>query len=499
MVFQICSPVCTELEIIVMDWLGKFIGLPKEFLSSDDGKGGGIIQGSGSEAILVSVLAAREKAVRRVLLSRPELTESEIRGRLVAYSSDQSNSSIEKAGIISAVQMRLLPSDENCGLCSQILEKAITEDIANGKFPIACITTFGTTGTCAYDNLEVIGPICRKYNIWIHTDGAYAGAALCCPEYRYLMRGLEYSDSFNFNLHKWMMVNFECCAMWFRDSSQVVDAFCVNRIYLDHKYQNETSKAPDYRHWQIALGRRFRSLKVWIVLRTFGAEKLREHIRHDIRLAEMFANFIRSDDRFEVITKNSLALVCFKLKHSCKLTELLIERITARNQIYMIKATFRGELIIRFVVCGWKPEARDMEFAWNEIRNEADKLFKLIGTKVIQNGDIDLNALSEPCIDSDLLNDEIRKEQISRKFLEKNGTEQDIIGIEEKFDDIKLNGSKPVNGKTKTLPTINGITNGETNGRIINEFPMKNGKLMDNEISPFSSDINVHIDAEKTK
>lgn len=478
-----------------MDWLGKFIGLPKEFLSSDDSNGGGIIQGSASEAILISVLAAREKTVRRVLLCRPDLTESEIRGRLVAYSSDQSNSCIEKAGIISAVQIRLLPSDENCGLCSAILEKAISEDIANGKFPIACITTFGTTGTCAYDNLEVIGPICKKYNIWLHTDGAYAGAALCCPEYRYLMRGLEHSDSFNFNLHKWMMVNFECCAMWFKDSSQVVDAFCVNRIYLDHKYQNESSKAPDYRHWQIALGRRFRSLKVWIVLRTFGAEKLREHIRHDIRLAEMFANFIRSDDRFEVITKDSLALVCFKLKHSCKLTELLIERITARNQIYMIKATFRGELIIRFVVCGWKPEARDMEFAWNEIRNETDKLFKLIDSTVChirQNGDI------PPELKTNLLNgnEEMRMEQISRKFLEKNGTEQDIIGIEEKFDNINLKEKKinKCNGdKTNT------VCNGLTNGRLINELPTKNGKLIELEGSAFSSDINVHKDAEKIK
>lgn len=372
---QICSPVCTELEVIVMNWLGKFLDLPAHFINTPTGRGGGIIQGSASEACLIALLVARERTVRRVLLERPDLDERTIRGRLVAYSSDQSNSCIEKSGIIAGVQMRLLQSDENCSMRATALERAIAEDVRAGRFPTCCIATFGTTGTCAYDNLERIGPVCRANQIWLHTDAAYAGAALCCPEYRPLMRGIEFSDSFNFNLHKWMQVNYECTAMWFRDSSLVVEAFTVNRIYLDHKYENRSARAPDYRHWQIALGRRFRSLKVWIVLRTFGAEKLRERIREDVRLAEMFAARLAADERFEVITRDSLALVCFKLRAGCRMTELLIERITERNQIYMIKAKFRGQLIIRFVVCGWKPEEQDMEFALREIRDEADKLF----------------------------------------------------------------------------------------------------------------------------
>lgn len=358
-----------------MNWLAQFLDLPAQFHNTPDGHGGGIIQGSASEACLIALLVARERTVRRLLLERPDLDETAIRGRLVAYSSDQSNSCIEKSGIIAGVPMRLLQSDEQCALRQDALERAIAEDVSAGRFPCCLIATLGTTGTCAYDNLERIGPVCTANHVWLHTDAAYAGAALCCPEFRPLMRGIEHSDSFNFNLHKWMQVNYECTAMWFRDSRLVVEAFTVNRIYLDHKYENRTSRAPDYRHWQIALGRRFRSLKVWIVLRTFGAEKLRERIREDVRLAELFAERLQADERFEVITRDSLALVCFKLRAGCRMTELLIERITERNQIYMIKAKFRGELIIRFVVCGWKPEERDMEFALREIGAEADRLF----------------------------------------------------------------------------------------------------------------------------
>lgn len=358
-----------------MNWLAQFLDLPAQFHNTPTGRGGGIIQGSASEACLIALLVARERTVRRLLLERPDLDETAIRGRLVAYSSDQSNSCIEKSGIIAGIQMRLLQSDEQCAMRQDALERAIAEDLSAGRFPCCLIATLGTTGTCAYDNLERIGPVCAANHVWLHTDAAYAGAALCCPEFRPLMRGIEHSDSFNFNLHKWMQVNYECTAMWFRDSSLVVEAFTVNRIYLDHKYENQTSRAPDYRHWQIALGRRFRSLKVWIVLRTFGAEKLRERIREDVRLAELFAARLQADERFEVITRDSLALVCFKLRAGCRMTELLIERITERNQIYMIKAKFRGELIIRFVVCGWKPEEQDMEFALREIVQEADRLF----------------------------------------------------------------------------------------------------------------------------
>lgn len=359
-----------------MDWLGRFLGLPDAFLKSSGGTGGGVIQGAASEAILVAVLTAREKAVHRLKNEYPDLTESEIRGRLVAYSSDQSNSAIEKAGILAAVPMRLIQADNDNRLTGQLLQAAIDEDVANGKFPVVCVATFGTTGTCSFDNVEEIGPICQENNIWLHIDAAYAGAALCCPENRYRMAGIEWADSFNFNLHKWMMVNFDCCAMWFKNSSAVIDAFTVNRIYLDHKHQGTSDRAPDFRHWSINLGRRFRSLKVWIVLRTLGAEKLRGHIREQIGLAQMFENLVRSDQRFEIVCETSLALVCFRLKGDCSLTKKLLDRITARKQLYMIHAKFRGKLMIRFVICGYNPNENDMLFAWNEIKSQADILLK---------------------------------------------------------------------------------------------------------------------------
>lgn len=267
---QICNPACTELEVIVMDWWGKFLNLPKAFLNCSEGPGGGVIQGSASEAILVAILTAREQSVQRLLVENPNLIENDIRGKLVMYSSDQSNSTVEKMARLAAVTIRLLPVDEESALRGDTFRAAIEEDIKSGKVPIICIATLGTTVSCAFDNVTEIGPICRDHKIWLHIDAAYAGSALCCPEFQSLMQGLDYGDSFNFNPYKWMMINFDCCGMWLKDADKVVSAFTVERIYLKHKFQGE-SKAPDYHHWQIPLGRRFRALKIWITLRTIGA------------------------------------------------------------------------------------------------------------------------------------------------------------------------------------------------------------------------------------
>lgn len=234
---QLCSPACTELEVIVMDWLGKLLNLPEEFLNCHDGPGGGVIQGSASDSILIAVLAAREQSVRRVGEESPDMTESDIRGRLVAYSSDQSNSAVEKAGILAAMPMRLLTTDAKCALRGDTLRKAIEEDLAMGNIPSVCIATLGTTGTCAFDDIEEIGQVCKEYNVWLHIDAAYAGAAFCCPEYHHLMKGVELAESFNFNAHKWMMVNFDCCAMWLKNADLLVQAFNVDRIYLQHRFQ----------------------------------------------------------------------------------------------------------------------------------------------------------------------------------------------------------------------------------------------------------------------
>lgn len=354
-----------------MDWLGKFLNLPEAFLNCSEGPGGGVIQGSASEAVLVAVLTAREQAVQRLKVERPELSEGEVRAKFVVYSSDQSNSCVEKSALLAAVPIRLLSADDEMSLRGETLRAAIEEDIRDGKIPICCIATHGTTGTCAFDNLLEIGPICQEYNIWLHIDAAYAGSALCCPEFRPLMPGIELADSFNFNLHKWMMVNFDCCGMWFKNADQVVDSFNVDRIYLKHQFQGE-SKAPDYRHWQIPLGRRFRALKVWIMLRTVGLENIRTRIRKHTQLAKLFENKVLNDSRFEIVAKPVLGLVCFRLKGDCGKTQQLLDKISERKKLYMIPAKCHGKLMIRFVICGIEPEERDIDFAWNEITSQAD-------------------------------------------------------------------------------------------------------------------------------
>uniref|UniRef100_A0A336N4C3 CSON011113 protein n=1 Tax=Culicoides sonorensis TaxID=179676 RepID=A0A336N4C3_CULSO len=369
----ICSPACTELEVIMMNWLGKFINLPEEFLNCGQGNGGGIIQGSASEAILVAILTAREQTVRRFKQKYPEMDEGLIRSKLVGYSSDQSNSCVEKGGILGAVPLRLLPADKNCILQGDTLKKAIEEDLAKGLIPCVCIATMGTTGTCAFDDIPGLGEICNKFNVWLHIDAAYAGSFFCLPEYQHMMTGIELSDSFNFNLHKLMHVNFDCCAMWLKDVDSVVQSFTVDRIYLAHQFQGQ-SLAPDYRHWQISLGRRFRALKVWFTLRSYGKEKVRELLRHRIRLAEVFEQKLRTDDRFEVVFSAYMGLVIFRLVKGCEYTKKLLEKLNENKNLYLIPATYDSLFVLRFVICGLDPQDKDIDFAWNEIKSITDFL-----------------------------------------------------------------------------------------------------------------------------
>lgn len=368
------SPACTELEVTMMDWLGKLIGLPEEFLNCSDGPGGGIIQGSASEASLVALLAAKEKSVQRVKNEQPELDDGIIKSKLVAYTSDQSNSSVEKAGLLGSMIMRLLPTDENCSFRGSTLESAVIKDMEQGLVPCCVIATLGTTGTCAFDSLLELGPICMKNNLWLHVDAAYAGAAFICPEFRHHMAGVEYADSFNFNPHKWLLVNFDCSAMWVKNANDLVDAFSVERIYLAHQKQG---LAPDYRNWQIPLGRRFRSLKLWFVLRLYGASGLRTHIRKQVQLVQHFEKMLLEDPRFEVVTRAVMGLISFRLKGPDHLTKKLYEQLISAHKIYLTAATHSGRFMIRFVVCSRFSEEKDINFAWQEICSKADAVMSI--------------------------------------------------------------------------------------------------------------------------
>ncbi|KAL4708154.1 hypothetical protein ACJJTC_009933 [Scirpophaga incertulas] len=364
------SPACTELEVVTMNWLGKLLGLPEEFLNCSPGRGGGVIQGSASEATLVGLLVAKDKIVRKLLQDHPSLDDGDIKKKLVAYTSDQCNSSVEKAGLLGAMKMRLLKSDSEGRLRGEMLKKAFDEDIAMGLIPCYVIANLGTTGTCAFDPLYELGPICNEYDVWLHVDAAYAGTAFICPEYRHLMKGVELADSFDFNPHKWMNVNFDCSAMWVKDGHDLIKAFDVQRIYLDD-IKTET-KIPDYRHWQMPLGRRFRALKLWTVLRIYGAEGLRSHIRNHISLAQHFARLVRTDDRFLVEPEPSMGLVCFRFKQGDNVTKTLLERLTKKKNVYMVAGSYRGRYVIRFVVCSRLTNKDDIEFSWNKIKEEAN-------------------------------------------------------------------------------------------------------------------------------
>lgn len=216
-----------------------------------------------------------------------------------------------------------------------------------------------------------MGPVCNEEKVWLHVDAAYAGSAFICPEFRYLMKGIERADSFNFNPHKWMLVNFDCSAMWLKEPAWVVNAFNVDPLYLKHEQQGS---APDYRHWQIPLGRRFRALKLWFVMRLYGVENLQAHIRKQIQLAHEFEDLVRSDDRFEVTSEVLMGLVCFRLKGENETNEKLLKRINGRGTIHLVPSKIGDTYFLRMAICSRYTESSDIQLSWNEVKAAADEV-----------------------------------------------------------------------------------------------------------------------------
>ncbi|OQV26042.1 Histidine decarboxylase [Hypsibius exemplaris] len=362
------SPACTELETIVMDWLGKMIGLPQEFLHSTSNKmsdGGGVIQTTASEATFVALLAARTEAIRRVRQIRPDLDDAEINSRLVGYCSDQAHSSVEKAGLIGLVKLRLVNSDAQMSLRGEAFRSAVEADVADGLIPFFLCATLGTTGACAFDNLMELGPICQEENIWMHLDAAYAGSAFICPEYRSYLQGAEYAQSFAFNPSKWLMVHFDCTAMWVKNSRALHRTFCVDPLYLRHE---KSGDAIDYMHWQIPLSRRFRALKLWFVLRSFGVKGLQNHIRHGVALAKKFEEMLRTDLDFEIPAERILGMVVFRLRGENERTEMLLKQLNRSGLIHMVPASLHNRYVIRFTVTSPYTTLEDITRDFNIIR-----------------------------------------------------------------------------------------------------------------------------------
>jgi len=362
------SPACTELETHVLDWLVPALGLPEKFLSTNTG--GGVIQDTASSATLCAVLAARERATNFSSNRRG------CREELVAYTSAQAHSSVEKAVKIAGIgheNLRLIEVDERFAMRPEALARAIEEDRAAGKLPFFVCATVGTTSSNAIDPVPQIGRICGEHGLWLHVDAAMSGTAALCSEFRHLHNGVEHADSYCFNPHKWMFTNFDCDCFYVDDRVSLVKALGVLPEYLRNQ-ATESGAVIDYRDWQIPLGRRFRSLKLWFVLRYYGIEGLQFHVREHVRLARQFAGWISEDERFELAAPAPLNLVCFRLKAGDDQNQVLMDSLNRSGDLYLTHTRLNGRLTLRLCVGQTNTQERHVTTAWNRIRGEASRL-----------------------------------------------------------------------------------------------------------------------------
>ncbi|XP_045474538.1 tyrosine decarboxylase-like [Harmonia axyridis] len=367
------SPACTELETIVLDWFGKAIGLPDQFLSyPEESRGGGVIQTSASECTLVAMLAARAQAIKRLKQQHPNVEEGVLLSKLMGYCSREAHSSVEKDAMISFVKLRILEADDNASMNSETLRLAMEEDESNGFVPFFVSSTLGTTSCCSFDNIKEIGEVVQNFQcVWLHVDAAYAGNAFICPELKYLLEGIEYADSFNTNPNKFLLTNYDCSCMWVRDRFKLTSALVVDPLYLQHGYSNSTI---DYRHWGVPLSRRFRSLKLWFVFRCYGISGLQSYIRHHLKLAKQFEALVKSDSRFELCHKVVLGLVCFRLKGSNRANEKLLSNINESGKLHMVPASVKDTYFIRFCVVAQHATEDDITYAWDVITEFATEI-----------------------------------------------------------------------------------------------------------------------------
>lgn len=413
----LCSPACTELETVVLDWLAKALNLPSEFLSTSKNGGGGVIQGSASEAIVTCMVAARERYLHAkcdeegLEVNSPEREDriAHLRGRLIALSSDQAHSSTHKGAMIAGTRYRSIPTkhENNLTLSPKDLEAVLADCKANGLEPYYLTLTMGTTSTCSVDDLAALRPILAAHpNLWIHIDAAYAGAALICPEhssnYSHL---LTVADSFDMNMHKWLLVNFDASCLYVQNRNHLTRALSISAAYYDNKH-TDSGLVTDYRDWQIPLGRRFRALKIWFVMRSYGIEGLQNHIRKTVKIGEYFASLVRSrTDLFEIVGKPAFALTCFRVKPSIlsstsgpgnepaeagfappaateedleqesnTITKKINDLITDRGEIFMTSSNAAGKAFFRVVSANANAEEKYVKAAFDTIVSTTEEV-----------------------------------------------------------------------------------------------------------------------------
>lgn len=364
----VTSPACTELETHVLDWLADMLGLPGKFKSS--GSGGGVIQDTASSSALAAMLAGRERATGYASNKRG------CDGRLVAYTSNQAHSSIEKAAMISGIglqNLRLIEVDENFAMRPEALARQIRADQQAGLTPCFVSATVGTTSSNAIDPLGAIGEICRAQNLWFHIDAAMSGTAAICPEFRYALDGIEYADSFCFNPHKWMFTNFDCDCFFVADRAALIHTLSILPEYLRNQ-ATESGAVFDYRDWHIQLGRRFRSLKLWFVIRHYGVEGLQHHIRRHVAMAQEFAHWVQASQNFELAAPVPFNLVCFRHKGGDEINQKLLDKLNASGRLYLTHTRLNNRLTLRMSISQTQTEERHVEQAWKLIQQFAQEL-----------------------------------------------------------------------------------------------------------------------------
>ncbi len=362
------SPAAAELEEVVLEWLRKMLSLPERM--------SGVIQDTASTATLVALLTARERATNF------ESNKNGLKKPLVVYASEEAHSSVEKGAKIAGYgkeNIRYIPTDEAFAMIPSKLEEAVVEDRDRGLQPACVVATLGTTSSTAIDPLSPIGKICQKERLWLHVDAAFAGTAAILPEKRWMLEGAEYMDSFVFNPHKWMLTNFDCSAYYVRDPASLIRTFEIHPEYLKTGVDAEVK---NFRDWGIQLGRRFRALKLWFVIRSYGVEGLQKIIREHIWLAQKFKDWVEKHDCFELMAPVNLSLVCFRLNDGRgeedlnRLNQEFLERLNRSGKVFLTHTTLRGKYVLRMAIGQRTTEEKHVREAWELMLSTAEEILK---------------------------------------------------------------------------------------------------------------------------
>lgn len=331
------SPVTTEVEMRVLDWLVDLLALPTSWKST--GAGGGVIQMSASDSTHTAAVVARRLASEHASLDH-----------LVAYGSAQAHSSVEKGTRVAGFRLyRSIQVGDNFSLLPERLEATIVEDMAAGLRPAFVVSTVGTTGTTAVDPVRAVGEISRRYGLWHHVDAAFAGSSMICEEFRHHQDGLELVDSYVFNPHKWLMTNFDCSAFFLADRKPLIDTLSIVPPYLRGAVA-DSATVVDYRDWHVPLGRRFRALKLWWVIRSYGAAGLRRVIREHVRLARELADRVAGHPRLELVAPVPFSLVCFRHLDGNLATTELAQAVNDSGHSYITASVIEGLSFIRISI-----------------------------------------------------------------------------------------------------------------------------------------------------